>query len=92
MITSFDIIKALVRTEKSTLQEPFRKYYFLVAKNANKVQIKEAIEDIYKVLVADVNTYIIRGKMKAVRHQKGKTPDFKRAVVTLQEGHKIDLT
>ncbi len=61
MITSYDIIKALVRTEKSTLSEPQGKYLFLVSNVANKVQIKRAVEEIYKVKVEDVNTTIVRG-------------------------------
>ena len=91
MTFSFDVIKSLIRTEKSTLYEPQNKYLFLVAKSANKIQIKRAVEEAYKVKVKDVNTLISRGKMKRVRYQIGKTPDFKRAMVTLKEGQKIDL-
>ena len=90
MITSFDIIKSLIRTEKSTLQEPLNKYLFLVSNVSNKIQIKKAVEEIYKVKVRDVNTVIFRGKMKRVRYQLGKVPDFKRAIVTLKAGSKID--
>jgi len=91
MITSYDIIKALVRTEKSTsLLEPQVKYLFLVSKSANKIQIKSAIEQIYKVKVKDVNTFISRGKMKRVRYQLGRAPDFKKAIVTLKAGQKIE--
>lgn len=92
MTYPYDIIKALLRTEKSTLYEPQSKYLFLVEKRANKVQIKTAVEQIYKVKVQDVNTSIYPGKLKRVRHQLGKTPDFKRAVVTLREGQKIQTT
>lgn len=91
MITSYDIIKSLIRTEKSTLSEPRGKYLFLVVNSANKIQIKRAIEEIYKVKVHDVNTSITRGKMKRVRYQIGKVPDFKRAIVTLKEGQKIEV-
>lgn len=92
MITSYDIIKSLMRTEKSTaMLEPNAKYLFLVAKNANKIQIKRAVEEIYKVKVKDVNTSISLGKMKRVRYQLGRTPDVKRAVVTLQNGQKIEV-
>lgn len=86
-----DIIKAILRTEKSTIYEPLNKYLFLVVKTANKIQIKKAVEDIYKVKVNDVNTIICPGKVKKVRYQLGKTPDFKKAMVTLKEGHKIDV-
>jgi len=85
------IIKSLIRTEKSTLHEPERKYLFLVAKEANKIQIKRAVQDLYKVKVQDVNSYIAAGKLKRVRHQLGRTPETKKAVVTLLEGQKIDV-
>lgn len=85
-----DIIKTLLRTEKSTSSEPLRKYSFLVHMRANKIEIKKAVEEIYKVKVQDVNTYIGPGKLKRVRYQLGRTPDFKRAVVTLRVGQKID--
>lgn len=85
-----DIIKTLLRTEKSTLNEPLRKYSFLVHCRANKIEIKKAVEDIYKVKVQDVNTYIGPGKLKRVRYQLGRTPDYKRAIVTLKDGQKID--
>ncbi len=84
------IIKALIRTEKSTLSEPDGKYLFLVNNVANKIEIKRAVEQIYKVKVACVNTFISIGKLKKVRHQLGKTPDTKKAVVTLKEGQKIE--
>jgi len=86
---AYSIIKSLIRTEKSTLYEPYGKYLFMVDMRANKIQIKKAVEQAYKVKVADVNTFISEGKKKRVRHQIGKTPDTKRAVVTLKEGQKI---
>ncbi len=91
MITSYDIIKALIRTEKSTLLEPQRKYLFLIDMPANKIQVKKAVEEIYKVKVHDVNTFISRGKLKRVRHKIGKSPDSKKALVTLKEGNKINI-
>jgi len=90
MTSSYDIVKSLFRTEKSTRNEPSGKYFFLVARNANKPQIKQAVEEIYKVKVKDVNTFISRGKLKRVRYQLGKTPDVKKAIVTLKEGQKIE--
>jgi len=89
MIYSHEIIKALLKTEKSTLHEPENQYLFLVDKAANKIQIKNAVQEIYKVKVEAVNTLIASGKLKKVRYQLGKTPDFKKAVVTLKEGQKI---
>lgn len=90
MINSNDIIKALIRTEKSTVHEPEGKYLFLVAKTANKIQIKHAVEEIYKVKVKDVNTLISIGKLKRVRYQLGRTADSKKAMVTLKTGQKIE--
>jgi large subunit ribosomal protein L23 len=89
---AYDIIKALLRTEKSTLYQPDDKYLFLVDKTSNKIQIKRAVEEIYKVKVKGVNTQISRGKLKKVRYQYGRTPDIKKAVVTLRKGQKIEVT
>jgi large subunit ribosomal protein L23 len=91
MNSHYDIIKALLRTEKSSIYEQEFKYLFMVDKGSNKIQIKQAVEYIYKVKVEKVNTYILRGKMRRVRSQVGKSPDTKKAIVTLMEGQKIDL-
>ncbi len=91
MYTSHDIIKAILITEKSTFNEPLSKYLFLVDKTANKIQVKHAVEEIYKVKVKSVNTLVSPGKAKRVRYQLGRTPDSKKAVVTLKEGQKIEL-
>lgn len=88
---SYEIIKCLLMTEKSTKsQERLNKYIFLVDKTASKIEIKRAVEDIYKVKVKNVNTLILPGKLKRVRYQTGYTPDYKKAIVTLKEGEKID--
>lgn len=92
MITCYDIIKTLVRTEKGTMLEPDRKYLFHVAKSSNKIEIKKAVEEIYKVKVQDVNTTIVRGKLKRVRQEQGSTTPWKKAIVTLKEGQKIEAT
>ncbi|MDD4953322.1 MAG: 50S ribosomal protein L23 [Candidatus Omnitrophica bacterium] len=89
MSINFNIIKALIRTEKASIYEPKGKYLFLVHNSANKIQIKQAVEYRYKVKVRDVNTFVSGGKLKRVRHQLGKTPDTKKAIVTLKEGQKI---
>lgn len=88
----YDIIKTLLRTEKATIAERLRKYLFLVAYGANKIQIKKAVEEIYKVKVEAVNTRISAGKLRRVRHQPGYEPDQKKALVTLKEGSKIETT
>ena len=85
------ILKTLLRTEKGAVHAKENKYLFAVQKNANKIEIKKAVEDVYKVKVQDVNTQVVPGKLKRVRQQVGKTPDWKKAVVTLGQGHKIDL-
>jgi large subunit ribosomal protein L23 len=87
----FKIIKYVLRTEKGAILEPENKYLFCVDKKANKIQIKDAIENIYKVKVQTVNTSIVIGKPKRVRYKTGKTPDWKKAIVTLQKGQKINL-
>jgi large subunit ribosomal protein L23 len=92
MITAYDIIKTLVRTEKGTTLEEQRKYLFEVYSKANKVEIKKAVEEIYKVKVQAVNIIIMPGKLKRVRQEIGKTSDWKKAIVTLKEGQKIEVT
>ena len=90
MNDSYAVVRSLLRTEKGTLQAVHGQYLFNVKKDANKIQIKRAVEEIYKVKVDSVNTQVVRGKLKRVRQQLGVTPDWKKAVVTLQPGQKID--
>lgn len=86
-----DIIKALLYTEKATaFYHPEGKYLFLVDGRANKIQIRRAVEEIYKVEVKEVNSFITTGKLKRVRYQLGRTKDLKKAIVTLKEGQKIE--
>ncbi|MCB9757220.1 MAG: 50S ribosomal protein L23 [Candidatus Omnitrophica bacterium] len=92
MQTSYDIIHTLIRTEKGTRLEPAGQYLFEVAKVANKLQIRKAVEEIYNVKVAAVNTQVIPGKRKRVRKEFGYAPDWKKAIVTLRSGSKIDVT
>lgn len=91
MITSYDIIKNLVRTEKGSDQEKQRKYLFRVSMAATKVDIKRAVQDIYKVKVQDVNTVLVPGKLKRVRVKSGYTTSWKKAIVSLKEGQKIEV-
>lgn len=90
-MSSPSIIKALLQTEKSSAYAGQGKYLFLVGKAANKIQIKKAVEDAYKVKVENVNTFVSIGKLKRVRHQLGRTSDAKKAVVTLAAGQKIQI-
>ena len=92
MKTSFDIIKSLLRTEKGTSLIPKRQYLFQVAHAANKIEIKRAVEEVYKVKVQTVNTSVMPPKPKRVRQDFGKTNPWKKALVTLQDGHKIEVT
>lgn len=91
-MSAYDIVKNLVRTEKATWMEPQRKYLFQVAPRANKIQIRRAVEEIYKVKVESVNTALVPGKLKRVRQELGRTTPWKKAVVTLKDGHKIEVT
>ncbi len=88
------IVKKLQVTEKSTrLAEKENKYFFVVDASANKIEIKNAVEELYKVSVCRVNTVNYSGKLKRERTMKyGRKSDWKRAVVTLAEGSKIELT
>ena len=87
-----DVVKGMIRTEKGSAMMPMNKYLFWVDKGSNKIEIKHSVEDIYKVKVDAVNTVSMRGKLKRVRYAIGKTSDWKKAVVTLKEGSKIDVT
>lgn len=92
MKTNFDIIKAPIITEKSqNIASDDRKYIFKVDAKANKTQIKQAIESIFKVKVEDVNTINVRGKKKRVGRYAGMTNKYKKAIVTLALNNKIDL-
>lgn len=88
----YDTVINLLRTEKGTELLPLNKYMFVVDKRANKLQIKRAVEQIYKVKVDAVNTAIVSGKTKRVRFKEGRTADWKKAIVTLKQGHKIEVT
>ena len=88
----YDIILSPVITEKATMASEHSKVVFKVAKHATKPQIKEAVEKLFDVKVKSVNTLTRRGKVKLFRGIAGQKSDIKRAIVTLEEGHTIDLT
>ncbi len=92
MITSYDLIKTLLRTEKGIRLEKNRQYLFQVSSRSNKTQIKKAVEEIYNVKVASVNMSVVPGKRKRVRQDFGHTAAWKKAIVTLKEGQKIEVT
>ena len=91
MKDSYAVVTSPLRTEKGTGILPFNKYLFCVDRKANKIEIKRAIEEIYKVKVERVNTLTVGGKKRRVRFVEGKTSDWKKAIVTLKQGDKIDL-
>ena len=88
----YDVILAPVITEKATMASEHNKVIFKVAKTATKPQIKEAVEKLFDVKVKSVNTLNRQGKWKVFRNRIGRQSDFKRAIVTLEEGHRIDVT
>lgn len=88
----YDIIVSPVITEKATMASEFNQVIFRVAPNATKPQVKEAIEKLFDVKVKAVNTLIRKGKTKRFRGIAGRQGDFKKAIVTLEEGHSIDVT
>ena len=84
MKTAYDIIKRPIITEKSMAATAEKKYTFEVAKDANKIEIAKAVEEIFDVKVAKVNTLNVQGKMKRVgRYPQGRTASWKKAMVTL---------
>ena len=91
-LSHYDVIRRPVVTEKSTFASEHGKVVFLVARQATKSQIKEAVEALFKVKVTNVNTLIRKGKSKRFRGVHGRQPDTKRAIVTLAEGQMIDVT
>jgi large subunit ribosomal protein L23 len=88
----YDVILSPVITEKATMASERNQVVFKVARNATKPQIKEAVEKLFDVKVKSVNTHIRKGKVKASRTSIGVQSDVKRAIVTLEEGHRIDVT
>ena len=88
----YDVIRAPLVTEKSTMVSENNQVMFKVALNATKPDIKEAVERLFNVKVLAVNTLIRKGKIKKFRGVKGRQSDFKKAIVTLEEGQTIDIT
>jgi large subunit ribosomal protein L23 len=90
--THYDVILRPVITEKSTAASEHNKVVFVVTPDATKPQIKAAVEGLFKVKVTAVNTLNRKGKNRRFRGIKGRTSDTKRAIVTLAEGQRIDVT
>ena len=88
-----DVIKAPIITEKSAnISADGKKVVLKVAKDANKVQIRQAVEKAFDVKVTNVNTVSVHAKKKRVGRYEGKTKAYKKAIVTLAEGSKLDLS
>ena len=88
----YDLILSPVITEKATAASEHSQVVFRVAHHATKPQIKEAVEKLFDVKVKRVNTLIHKGKTRMFRGRRGELSDVKKAVVTLEEGHRIDVT
>ena len=86
-----DIIKQILQTEKSTRVGAHDQYFFRVAIDANKTEISQAVEEIFKVKVTNVNTQIGHGKWRRLSNRWGRRSDWKRAIVSLAEGQKIEV-
>lgn len=88
----YSVLKHPLISEKASKDAAFGKYVFVVERSSNVIEIKKAVEKIYKVKVLKINTSIVKGKMKRVRwNQPGRTSDWKKAVVTLKKGFEIKL-
>lgn len=88
----YDVILSPIITEKATVASELSQVMFKVARTATKLQIKEAVEKLFDVKVKAVNTLVRKGKKKVFKGTLGEQSDVKRAIVTLVEGHRIDVT
>ena len=92
MKDSYSVLKRPLITEKSNfLKEGLNQVVFEVDKKANKIEIKKAVEKLFKVNVVKVHTLHMRGKIKRMGRSIGKKPNWKKAVVTLKEGERVDF-
>jgi large subunit ribosomal protein L23 len=87
----YEVLRRPLITEKSTLLQGQNKYCFEIADGANKLQIKQAVEKSFKVTVLAVNVVTVRGKEKRVGRRVAHTNPWKKAIVTLQAGDKIEF-
>jgi len=88
----YDVIRSPIITEKATMASEHNQVLFRVKKTATKPEIKRAVEKLFDVKVKAVNTLNRKGKIKRFRGRKGRQSDVKNAIVTLEEGHSIDIT
>jgi large subunit ribosomal protein L23 len=92
MSTNYDVILSPLITEKATKLTEANQVVFRVARDATKPAIAKAVEGLFKVKVKAVNTIVVKGKKKLFRGRPFTRSDFKKAIVTLEEGHQIDIT
>lgn len=85
------IIRPLITEKSTTLKEEDHQYIFEVERRANKIEIKKAVEYLFKVRVIEVRTINVLGKVKRLGRRSGKRPDWKKAIVTLREGDHIEF-
>jgi large subunit ribosomal protein L23 len=91
-LKAYDIIRAPVITEKATMASEANQVIFKVARSATKTEIKAAVEQLFNVKVKAVNTLVRKGKLKAFKGIVARQGEVKKAIVTLEEGHSIDIT
>ena len=94
MMHSYEVLRRPVITEKNTMLNTENKYIFEVALDANKMDVKRAVEEVFQVEVDKVNVINVHGKVRASpgrRRTPGMTRSWKKAIVTLKEGHRIEL-
>jgi large subunit ribosomal protein L23 len=87
----YEVIRRPAVTEKGTALKEQNKYCFEVDRRANKIEVKRAVEALFNVKVAAVHTVTVRGRIKRLGRFAGRTPDWKKAIVTLKEGHSIEF-
>jgi len=92
MIANYDVILSPLITEKATKLTEVNQVIFRVTLDATKPAIAKAVESLFKVKVKAVNTIVVKGKKKLFRGRPFERSDFKKAIVTLEEGHQIDIT
>lgn len=90
-MTPYEVLRRPVITEKSTFLGEQGQYIFEVARDANKIQVKQAVEEIFKVHVRAVNIIHVAGKLRRMGRHQGRSPAWKKAIVSLQAGNRIEL-
>ena len=90
-MNSYEVLRRPVITEKSTLLGESSQYIFEVARDANKIEVRRAVEEIFKVHVRAVNIIHVQGKIKRMGKTAGRTAAWKKAIVSLKQGDRIEL-